>query len=359
MPLVVPALYETSYLDEMADLPIAHLYGASARDSGLRANNELPAAPDDALAAFVAAARARGLDFFYCLNVSCLGNREFTAEGQRWIVERLGFIVDAGCRGVVLSNPYLVAFAKKRFPALEVAVSSANGIDSPDKVAYCAADGADLIYLPEYVNRDFPLLRQMAKRTRARLVPLSNTGCMIHCPIRAYHSMVTSHASASLELGAYVDYPLLWCTHEKLEDPAQMVKSPLIRPEDLERYEALGIHDFKLAGREMDREWNERVIRAYAVRRWDGDLNDLILGYDQMEPYGRMSVRIPNRALDGFMDYFEKKHDCRAGCRDCRYCDDWAAKAVQFRLDHPSFSKRVADSLDRFESGEFRTTSGR
>lgn len=32
--------------------------------------------------------------------------------------------------GVCVSNPYLVAFAKKRSPKLEVAVSSANGIDS-------------------------------------------------------------------------------------------------------------------------------------------------------------------------------------------------------------------------------------
>jgi collagenase-like PrtC family protease len=293
------------------------------------------------------------------LNASCLGNHEFTAEGQRWLVERFGWIEDVGCDGVCVSNPYLVAFAKKRFPRLKVAVSSANGIDSPDKVAYCAADGADVVYLPEYVNRDFPLLRQMAKRTAMELVPLSNTGCMIHCPIRAYHSMVTSHAKASLELGAYVDYPLLWCTKEKLHDTAQMVKSPLIRPEDLAVYEELGIDHFKLAGREMDRPWNERVIRAYAARRWDGDLNDLILGYDQMEPYGRMSVRIPNRAMDGFIEFFRKKHDCRAGCRDCRYCDDWAAGAVRLRDDHESFAKRVADSLERFEGGAFRTVAGR
>ena len=138
-----------------------------------------------------------------------------------------------------------------------------------------------------------------------------------------------------------------------------MVKSPLIRPEDLSVYEELGICEFKLAGREMDRAWNERVIRAYAARRYEGDLNDLILGFDQMEPYGRMSVRIPNRAMDGFLDFFQKKHDCRVGCRDCRYCDDWAEKALRFRDDHPAFARRVANALERYESGEFRSVSGR
>jgi hypothetical protein len=109
----------------------------------------------------------------------------------------------------------------------------------------------------------------------------------------------------------------------------------------------------------MDRAWNERVIRAYAGRRHDGDLNDLILGYDQMEPYGNMTVRIPNRAMDGFIDFFHKKHDCRVGCRDCRYCDDWAARALRFADDHEAFSRRVGRALERFEAGEFRTVSGR
>ena len=359
MKLIVPAVYEEGFVQGMAPLPIAHYYGASAADAGLRANGELPAAADDAVAAYVAGAHAQGQQFFYCLNVACLGNREFTAEGQRWLVERLGWIADVGCDGVVLSNPYLVAFAKRRFSELAVAVSSANGIDSVDKALYFQAEGADLVYLPEYVNRDFPLLRQMRKRSRLRFALLSNTGCLINCPIRAYHSTITSHAKASLELGAYVDYPLLWCTKEKVSDPAQMVKSPLIRPEDLAVYEELGLEEFKLAGREMDRAWNERVIRSYAARRHDGDLNDLILGFDQMEPYGRVGVRIPNRALDGFVDFFQKKHDCRLGCRDCRYCDDWAARTLTFNPDHASFKRRVTTALERIEAGEFRMVSGR
>ncbi len=359
MKLVVPAVFDEDFLDSFAGFPIGHLYGAAATDAGLRANGELPQIAEDALAAYVARARVLGFGFFYALNAACLGNREFTADGQRWLVERLGWIAEIGCQGVVLANPYLVAFAKKRFPALEVAVSSATGVDSVDKVAYFAADGADLVYLPEYLNRDFPLLRQMAKRTRLRLVPLSNTGCMINCPIRAYHSTITSHAKTSLELGAYVDYPLLWCTHEKARDPAQMVKSPFIRPEDLHVYEELGIEEFKLAGREMDRAWNERLIRAYAARRYDGEINDLILGLDHLEPYGTMPVRLPNRALDGFIDFFHKKHDCRVGCRECRYCDDWAAKALRIEPDQDAFVKRVGGALERFETGEFRSVSGR
>jgi hypothetical protein len=90
MRLVVPAVYEADFLDAMLEMPIAHYYGATAVDAGLRANGDLPSIGDDALAGYVATASRQGHDFFYCLNVACLGNREFTAEGQRWLVERLG-----------------------------------------------------------------------------------------------------------------------------------------------------------------------------------------------------------------------------------------------------------------------------
>jgi hypothetical protein len=120
MKLIVPAVYEDGFLERMAELPIAHYYGATATDAGLRANGELPAVADDAFAAYVARAHSQGQQFFYCLNVACLGNREFTAEGS-WLVERFAGSptsdATASCRRTLM-----VGFAKRRFPKLAVAV---------------------------------------------------------------------------------------------------------------------------------------------------------------------------------------------------------------------------------------------
>jgi len=358
MKLVVPAIFDDDFVDAMSALPISHLYGAVGGDAGLRANQWLPQPKADYLAAYVRRARGNGISFFYCLNVACLGNREFTAEGQRWIVERLGWLSDIGLDGVVLSNPYLIAFARKRFPDLKIAVSTAAAIDSVDKALFFEQQGAQILYLPEYINRDFPLLDQIRRRIRATLVLLANVGCLLHCSIRQYHINLVSHSNESAELGTYVDYPLMWCTCEKARDGAQMLKSPWIRPEDLRVYEQIGIDEFKLGGREMDRAWVERVARAYAARRYDGDLNDLILGFDHLEPYGRLPLRISNRALDGFVDFFAKKHDCRMGCRDCRYCDDYAGEHLRTEEGRDAFVGRVGRAIARFEGGAFRTVSG-
>lgn len=359
MKLVVPAVFEDGFLDSISSLPVGHLYGAMGGDVGLRPTRWLPQPKSDELAAYVASARANGIPFFYCLNVACLGNREFTADGQRWLVERLGWIEELGCVGVVLGNPYFVAFAHKRFPRLQIAVSTAAAIDSVDKALFFEHQGASVLYLPEFINRDLQLLSQLRKRVRAKLVLLANVGCLLHCPIRQYHINVVSHSNESLELGTYVDYPLMFCTREKANDPGQMLKAPWIRPEDAGLYEEIGIEYFKLAGREMDRPWIERVAGAFAARRYDGDLNDLVLGFDHLEPYGKMPVRIPNRALDGFVEFFQKKHDCRMGCRDCRYCDDYAQERIQVEPDRDAFVKRVDRAIARFESGAFRTASGK
>ncbi len=104
----------------------------------------------------------------------------------------------------------------------------------------------------------------------------------------------------------------------------------------------------------MDRPWVERVTRACAARRHDGDLNQLILGFDQMEPFGNVPVRLDNRALDGFIDFFHKKHDGRLGCRDCHYCDHWAAR---FESDPVAYSG-LTRQLARLEEGAFCSRSG-
>lgn len=359
MELIVPAAFEERFLDALEGLPVGHLYGSLPGAPSLRSADELPDASAGGLARYVARAGARGIPFYYALNAACMANREFSAEGQRWLVEQLGWLADGGVEGVVLGNPYLVAFARARFPALRIAVSTAAAVDSVDKALFFEDRGADLLYLPEYVNRDLRLLREIRRRVRCRVALLANVGCLLQCPIRSYHISVVSHSGDSHELGTYVDYPLLWCTAEKSRHPAQLLKAPWIRPEDLALYEELGYGEFKLAGREMDPAWIEQVARAFAARRWDGDLNDLILGFDHLEPFGRFPVRIENRALDGFAEIFRRKHDCRRGCGECTWCDEWAERASRSEGDAADFDARLSRRLERIETGRFRSVGGR
>ncbi len=354
MKLLVPTTFQEDFLKAIDGLAVGSLYGALPQDPSLRANKWLPDVSVSQFEAHVRQARSRGIGFIYAMNTRSAGSWEFTAEGQRWLVERLGWLTKTGAQGVVTANPYIIEMIKKRFPKLEAHVSTLADVDDVDKARFFQDLGADAIYVPEYANRDLRFLRALAPRVTCPIVLTVNLGCLIRCPIRNYHTSCISESRESLEHGHFVDYSMMKCTSLKVQYPAEMLKGPWIRPEDLGLYEDLGIKEFKIAGREQGIDWILRGIRAYSQGSYAGDLNDLIAGFDVVRPLGNVPIRIDNQKLDGFLAGLVK-HDCHLGCLQCDYCDTWVPKAVT--VDEGT-RKRQAQHIEatiaRFTTGSFR-----
>ncbi|HZD39588.1 MAG TPA: peptidase U32 family protein, partial [Terriglobales bacterium] len=358
MRLIVPTTFEPEFLQRIAAFPVRSLYGSLAEEPGGRAKKWLPAADKEEIEQSIQQARARGIDFYYTMNGSCGGNREFTAEGQKWLAERLGWLVEAGAAGVVVTNPYVIEMVRRRYPELRVALSSIVNVNSVDKVLFYQDLGVDMIYLPEYLGRDFRLLRALRKKTRCELVLILNLGCLVHCPLRDYHANFVSHASDCLDRGCYVDYSFAKCTQIKSTKPVELMKAPWIRPEDVGLYEELGFTEFKLAGREKGGEWILRALAAYTNRKYDGPLNDFVIGFDGIEPFGEFPILLDNRRLDGFIEFFRKK-DCRQGCDRCSHCADWLARAVSIDGQPHRYGQNIERLLRRFTTGSFKAPSVR
>lgn len=358
MRLLAPTTFQEAFLDALSAYPVRWVYGSLPQDPAGRASKWLPSVDVDGLAEHVADLRSRGIGFMYTMNAACSANREFTAEGQRELAERLGLLIDVGATGVVATSPYLIEMVRERYPDLRVCVSTLANVDDVDKALFFERLGANTIYLPEYINRDFRLLRALRRRVGCDLILTVNLGCLLHCPLRDYHATVISHSAASLERGCYVDYSLAKCTAMKAAAPTEMIKAPWIRPEDLAVYESIGYGDFKLAGRENGAEWVLRAVNAYATRRYSGDLNDIVIGFETLEPYGRLPVRIDNTKLDGFVEFFERR-DCRLGCGDCTHCEGWAERAIHLDGEPGAYAATVARGVRRFTSGAFRAPVSR
>jgi collagenase-like PrtC family protease len=141
----------------------------------------------------------------------------------------------------------------------------------------------------------------------------------------------------------------------KAARPADLIKAPWIRPEDLSRYEDVGIQHFKIAGREQETPWILRAVAAYSARSYQGDLNDLVPGFDALDPFGQFPLRVKNALLEGFIEFFDKK-DCRLGCGGCTYCDEWAQRAISAEGDRERYVKGIERFLRRFASGAFRAS---
>ncbi|MDP3939383.1 MAG: U32 family peptidase, partial [Deltaproteobacteria bacterium] len=164
MKLVIPAMFGEGFLDDLAPDPVRWMYGSLPEEPGGRPRAWLPSVDLAGFGQRIADARERGIGFMYTLNASCSGNREQTAEGQRALAERLGWLTESGAEGVVATSPYVVEMVKRRFPELRVCVSTLANVDDVDKALYFENLGVEAIYLPEYLNRDFKLLSALRRR---------------------------------------------------------------------------------------------------------------------------------------------------------------------------------------------------
>jgi collagenase-like PrtC family protease len=359
MRLSVAANWDPRLLDSLKGIPGIHsVYAKSDRDmiGGGRPSYLLPKVDRQYVREYVNHTHKNRMKFVYLMNSQCLDNLEYTAEFQKKIIDELEWLSDIGVDYVTVSIPYLLQIIKKRFPALKVFVSVFANINSVQRAVFYRELGADVITLPEYVNRDFKLLKQIRECVSCEIQLIANMTCLFGCPYQLYHANIVSHASQAWHSskGFYLDYCILKCTRKKISEPEELIKSRWIRPEDTHIYEKIGIDSFKIIERFDSTETLTRTVRAYIRQRYGGNLADILNIKTRSEKQLPVDVQyflqpdfadirklqdmedtlylsgqyIDNRALDGFLEFFKNKNCYASACDECGYCRQIARKAV-------------------------------
>lgn len=377
------------------------LFGKLPKDAvgGGRASYMLAPTSKRRLEEHVRSCRDSGLAFNYLINPACMGNTEFTSAGQKSIRRLLDWLSDIGVEWLTVSIPYLVELTKARYPHFKVKVGAFADVDTPKKAQFFENLGADCITLqPLIVNRDFDRLKAIRQAVKCDLQLILNSTCLLECPMTPYHNVGLSHASQSHSKGFFVDYCLLRCLSMKLSDPANYIKSPWIRPEDVHFYEEIGYSSFKVLERDAPTETLINRVRTYNARRFDGNLLDLVQYYGYKEqrsanqpsrgrfwdlaaflkpwqikplrllPFQELAKRqgmiysrtdtdesfyIDNRALDGFLSKFVRESCTNMSCDQCGYCREFADRAVRIDPAYQCESLKLAGKLlDDLKSGE-------
>lgn len=361
--LILPTNWDEALVGRVAHLRPAYLYGSLANEATLRPPTSLAARDEEEIEARVAEARAAGIGVTYVMNATCLGNRELSEDGRWAILQRFEWLAGIGVTGIVTANPIVMELLRESHPELELQISVLAGVDAPVKARFFEDLGATVIHLDPQINRDFRRLAAIRRAVDCRLSVVVNEGCVLSCPIRQYHANAISHSAESIEGRYHVDYCYARCSLARLQEPAEYLKSPWIRPEDLGVYESLGIDHFKLAGREKMGEgpsshtdWIAACAAAYAERRCD-DVAELLVGLQSLAtPFGEAvdgpRVRIESRALDGFLDLF-RKDGCSLDCLTCDHCKRWAARAVRFEGSGGAYRERLLLDLGRIRRGSY------
>lgn len=380
MRLSVACNFDQALIPALAPYPVYEVYGKLTSDyfGGGRPSFYLPQIGRKELAQYVRLAHQHGVEFNYLLNASTMDNREFTREGQRQIDELLAWLDEIGVDAVTVATIYLLRLVKRRHPRLRVRVSSHRFTDNARKVRFWAEEGADTVVVSEVnIHRELKVLEamQQAADGKVALSLIVNNWCRQDCAIAGNHAVTLSSASQRKSKGYPLDYCSVRCNNIRLNEPVNYVRANWIRPEDLEVYEALGYHDFKIVERNTPTPILLTRVKAYAERRYDGNLLDLVQNYAYpVEAFGGRArdaysyrrlikyfakpgginllrlpaligfgkaasmlyprtgpnpVQIDNRALDGFIERFKREGCMELDCESCRYCHRWADKAVK------------------------------
>lgn len=404
MKFSVACNFDDALLEGLAPYPVYEVYGKLTSDyfGGGRPSFYLPEVRRGDVARYVGRCHDRGIGFNYLLNASAMGNTEFTREGQRHMEEMLEWLDGIDVDSVTVANVYFLRLVKMRHPRLKVRISSHRFTDNARKVRFWVENGADYIVVSEVnIHREFKVLEAMRKAAGdVELQLIVNNWCRQDCAIAGNHAVTLSAASQANSRGFPLDYSSVLCNQIRLNAPVNYLRANWIRPEDLHVYEDLGYHNFKIVERNTPTQILLDRVKAYAARRYDGNLLDLVqnyaypiekmgakgqdaFSYKRMLKYfvkprqvnllkftkvidfgktasvlyplrGPNPVYVDNRALDGFLDHF-RKHGCQdLDCESCRYCHRWADKAV--RID-PEWKVRMGaiyqDLLGEIDGGSF------
>ena len=369
MKLSLAANYDSNLLPQVAPLGVTEIYGKLPYDVVGGGRPSYMATPMDRreLAEYVGACHHHNIEFNYLLNASCLGNDEWTGRFQRRFIGLLDWLTEIEVDTVTVVLPYLLQIVKQRYPHFKTKVGIYAQVDTVKRAQYWESLGADSINLESFsINRDFEKLARIREAVSCDVQLIANHFCQPNCPFQIQHQNGFAHASGA-KRRFLIDYPLLQCNYRRFSDPTLFISAGWIRPEDIHHYEAMGYETFKLIERNIPSEELLKRCQAYAARKWDGNLAELLLswGFKKHPPsfswwyllrtFGpwnigprkaamvkqflelqgiffttdRLPLVIDNRKIPAdFIERFRAGDCCDLDCAACGYCAEIAREAV-------------------------------
>lgn len=213
---------------------------------------------------------------------------------------------DMGVDTVIIAHPFIMNLAKEN-TNMTIAASIICDVNTPRGALYYENMGADIIVPSSSINYDIELLQNIkANLKKAKLALLVNEACLGNCPWRRFHQNALSHADRK---GYDIDYAMS-CTSLYHDNPYLMLTNNVIRPEDLEKY--LSISDmFKLVGRTTDADTLLKMIHAYSVGEYHGNLVEIV------DKEFSKFIDLPNDQLENL---YAQKVSCIKNCQNCSKC---------------------------------------
>lgn len=333
----IPADFKTETIDrydELAqkytDSKVVETYGQITLGNRIgsgRAYDLIPKIDINELERYIAYSKKKNIGFNYTLNTTCMGNKEFSKEGVREIIEFLDELHEAGVRSLTVTLPSMIEIIRLRNYDFEIKASTVCQIINANKAMSYKKMGVDKIVIDESINRDFEALKHIRNAFGEKVEVITNVICHKNCIYEMFHHNQTSHDAGINSDESSATYYSHRCMMKRCESPENIMKLAWIRPEDLKYYTEIGINYFKLQGRQAVIKGDPvKATKCYFDEAYDGNLMELL---DMFSPTNSFMVFINNKELDGFIKpFYENPGFCKNDCTICNYCNSFAKKHI-------------------------------
>ncbi|NOQ25389.1 MAG: hypothetical protein GQ564_08500 [Bacteroidales bacterium] len=330
----LPADFKTETIDKYVELnnkfsgsKVSETYGqitVGAYTGSGRSIKLLPKTDFADLEKYVKYSQDRGIKFNYTFNTACMANSEFTEKGMAELKDFFYKLDNINIKSLTIALPSLIELVKEILPETEIKVSAISNVISPDNALFYKKMGAKRLVPNTDINRNFTLLGAISKCFGDGVEIIVNSVCYKNCPYKIFHYNHESHSNNNQDVDNYYFHR---CTMQKTMELKNMVRLNWIRPEDLNLYEDIGIHHFKLQGRNNVYNGDPaKSIEAYFKEEYEGNLYDLLTLFSPINSYHPF---IDNKKLDGYIERFKKDPEfCKNICSECNYCDRFAQKSM-------------------------------
>lgn len=316
---------------EYDDSKIIETYGnitvGNNFESG-RSVNLLPEIDLRDLGEYIHYSGEKGIDFNYTFNATHMQNREFTKKGILEMVSFLDSLYKAGVRSLTVAMPSLIELVKSSGYDFKIKASTLCQIVNANKAMAYKRMGVERIVADESINRNFATLKRIRNLFGRQVEIIVNAICHKNCMYRMFHYNQMSSDSIEAVNETSVNYYSHRCLLQRYETVGNLLRLSWVRPEDLKYYTGIGIHYFKLQGRQAVLRGDPvRAVEAYFKESYQGDLMELL---DMFDPTSNFRVFIDNKKMDGFIKpFYENEGFCKNECPNCNYCDSFAKEAIE------------------------------
>ncbi len=215
---------------------------------------------------------------------------DHTLKNKTRILDYIQELYDFGLRSFVIGDVNILNILNlnKRFDNIKLYTSVYLSIKNAEEAKYFEDIGFDVLTLEPGINRRLKLIEEIRHAVKSELSLLINEGCFPFCPWRIGHMELDSAQTIEGTIKELVygrntdDYRQMKCRPYFNEDPAKILNSTWILPQDIKHYETL-IDQIKLDGRSFTTEKLIKTVKSYIEESYNGDLKHIIGTFTGMD----------------------------------------------------------------------------